>query len=75
MADTTAATWPADVDPARWLLGACSSGDPLRPAVAAAAIELTRLRDIEQRARYLIEGPLTGAEYIKRRAILHAVLP
>lgn len=37
--------------PERWLLGACSSGDPLRWAVVAVHEKLTRLREIERAAQ------------------------
>lgn len=37
--------WPKGVDPARWLLGACSAGDPLRAAVVATYAELDHTRD------------------------------
>ena len=38
------ARWPAGTDPAAWLRGACSSGDPLHSAVTAALSELALLR-------------------------------
>jgi hypothetical protein len=41
----TIRTWDApDVDPARWLRGATSSGDPLFPAVRAVLAELEQRR-------------------------------
>lgn len=39
------ARWPAGTDPAAWLRGACSSGDPLHAAVTAVLNDLALQRD------------------------------
>lgn len=41
---TNPPAWPAGVDASRWLRGACSSGDPLFPAVTQVLAELAELR-------------------------------
>jgi hypothetical protein len=52
--------WPADVDPARWLLGATSSGEPHRRAVVATWKEIERLRAVEAAAAKYVHAGLCG---------------
>ena len=49
--------WPREVDAARWLLGATSSGEPHRRAVVAVWDEIQKLRAVVSIATAYVNAP------------------
>lgn len=65
--------WPTGVDPARWLLGACSAGDPLRAAVEAVCGEVVALRAVAEAGRKWQEQSADPDREMALRRRLHAL--
>lgn len=69
--ERTPMPWPAGVDAARWLLGACSSGDPLRSALVAITGEVKQLRAALAEIDRLSLIVLTGSDADRLQAQDH----